>query len=85
MRPDFRLCDKCKTGRAPEHSTIFAATDRLMDAAGSMEDIGVEMDLCHACAILAIKHLLREDGKATRQDYALGKRAAVFIGKEWMP
>ena len=74
MRPDFRLCDKCKTGRVPEDMTLFAATDRRMDAAGSMDDIGVEMDLCHTCAVAALKYLLRAD-------YEIGKRAAAFIGK----
>lgn len=81
MRPDFRLCDKCKTGKVPDGLTLFACTDRQMDGAGSMDDVGVEVDLCHTCAIAAIKTLLREDGKATRPDYEMGKRLARFIGR----
>lgn len=81
MRADFRLCDKCKTGKVPEAMTLFACTDRRMDGAGSMEDQGCEVDLCHACAVAAIKMMLREDGKATRPDYDMGKRLARFVGR----
>ncbi len=53
-------CDACPTPKAvevaSEHS-VYLYLDRKMDAAGSMEDDGETIHLCHACCIAMLKKM----------------------------
>ena len=83
MKPDYRLCDRCKVGRLPDDLSFFVATDRTMDAAGSMDDDGQQLDLCHACALNAIQYvLLRPDGAGGRADHEAGRKLLKWVEKK---
>ena len=57
MIPKYRICDKCKEGHVPQELSFFAATGRFTGPSGSAETEGENVDLCHACAVRAIRHL----------------------------
>ena len=76
MIPDFRICDKCKTARVPRLCTMFVALERVPDGAGSSEDSGLNVDLCHSCALAALTYLLHV---GSRPNYELGKQFATFM------
>jgi len=74
--PDFYLCDVCG-GRVPKENRFWVATDRRMDAAGSMDDEGHNFDLCLTHAVEALKHLTQRQPRVP--DYDTGNKLAAFI------
>ena len=79
MRQEYRVCDKCKATRVPDGMVVFAATDRVTDAAGSAETCGKELDLCHACAIACLSRLLKMGTNSRVPDYNAGRLLIDFI------
>lgn len=72
MKPDYNLCDIC--GSKVNGPSIFLATDRVMDAAGSMEKVGETYDLCHKCLCNVINHLVKHK-------HDLGQQVVEFVHK----
>ncbi len=79
--PDFRLCDCC--GCRVDDKPLFIATDRKMDAAGSMGDEGRNVDICRECAIWVIVELCRrnvgKEGFVFVPDYEMGTKVVAAI------
>jgi hypothetical protein len=48
MKPDFLLCDRCGEVIKTQQR-LFVAYDRRLDAAGSYDDVGHNVDLCGVC------------------------------------
>lgn len=55
MRRELVICDKCGKNNA---KPVQVFIDRRMDAAGSMENLYDDVDLCHECAIKALHSFL---------------------------
>ena len=54
----IKVCDVCNSD---EHvKTSFYATDRVSDAAGSMEDVGKTHDLCSRCELSILRLLVKQ-------------------------
>jgi hypothetical protein len=51
-------CDKC--GKECKFDSIWAKIDRKMDAAGSMDDDHVRVDLCDKCMHTIMKILVQK-------------------------
>jgi hypothetical protein len=54
------LCDKCKTDADVE--TVFFPLDRSLDAAGSMDTTGRNLDLCPYCRLSLYRKVLHDEG-----------------------
>ena len=65
MKPDYHLCDKCGD-KCPERP-IWVFIDRKMDAAGSMEDVGMTVDLCGKCAIAYLRSVVESRDAESHQ------------------
>lgn len=48
------LCDRCGDSFPNSPGKLWVQTDRRMDAAGSMEDVGLTVDVCHKCAVAVL-------------------------------
>jgi len=59
MMKTIMLCDTCGKEAAKR---ISIKTGRRPDAAGQMEDITADIDLCPACAINWLKRAVMQDG-----------------------
>lgn len=44
-------CDRCGREFREGAGKLWIQTDRVCDAAGSMEDVGLTVDVCPACAV----------------------------------
>lgn len=54
------VCDACGAPVPAEHPSecrVSVRVDRRMDAAGSMEDECEDADVCHRCALNALRNL----------------------------
>lgn len=74
MKPDFNLCDCC--GKRVDGPSLFVATDRKMDAAGSMDTDGEQFDICQACAVDLIRNMLVNDA-----GYELGCKIVDIVNR----
>ncbi len=52
-------CDRCGKEFRDSTGKLWIQTDRVCDAAGSMEDVGVTVDCCPACAVLVLGALAK--------------------------
>lgn len=55
-----RICDQCKTD--VNVKVFFFPLERSMDAAGSMETTGRNLDLCPRCRMTLYVRVLRDKG-----------------------
>lgn len=72
MKKTLCYCDRCGSKDA---LTVSVFIDRTMDAAGSMDNIYEDIDLCHVCSVIALKGQL--NGRANVQGEV--PRGADFI------
>jgi len=79
--PDFYLCDICGE-RVPQKLRMWITTGREMDAAGSMDDVGSTLDLCHKHAIRMLELLLKDKDNPIRSDYDQGKRLLETVRRQ---
>ena len=83
VSPDFYLCDLCGA-RVEEKLRIYVATDRRMDAAGSMDDVGEQLDLCPRHLWEAVGFFLADyvpGGQTTRPHYEHGRELVAWVRK----
>ena len=57
MKPDYYLCDVCGS---KTQERMFVQTGREMDAAGSMDTVGRDLDLCGKCAVSILIRLQKK-------------------------
>jgi hypothetical protein len=74
MNANFNLCDVCG-GKVEEKQRFWITTDRQMDAAGSMDDVGQQIDLCPEHLLMLLKSMLRIERNTRVPDYDAGIRA----------
>jgi|GEM_PF-4321675 len=65
MTKTITICDTCGKEEA-KHISI--KTGRRADAAGQMEDVTADIDLCHACTINWLKKAVLQDGSFNCND-----------------
>jgi hypothetical protein len=53
-------CDRCKIKDVMNPTRIIVTTDRVVDAAGSMEDVVDEVVLCKSCTAMLFNKLVQE-------------------------
>lgn len=58
MKPDYNLCDICKT-EVDQDLTLYIETGTQYDGVSGQESIGEYVDLCNMCAINAIRFCLK--------------------------
>ena len=63
-------CDWCKT-RNVEARRMYVTVDRRSDAAGSMDDIDKELDLCTDCLAKALREFLGRLGYPAASEWWL--------------
>lgn len=73
----IKQCDIKGCGCTEGITSLFLYAGREMDAAGSMDDKGVYLDICHGCSLRLLRELLK--------DNETSKRAANIVkDKEWL-
>lgn len=78
MKPNYNLCDVCGA-KCEEKHRFFIATDRTMDAAGSMDDDGQHFDLCADHLLALVRFLLQEPNNKRVPNYSLGVLAVAEL------
>jgi len=76
--PDFYLCDVC--GDRTKHR-FNPSTQRVTDEAGSMDDLGVQIDLCGKHMEALLHRLLMDPEYHNRPDYVNGRRFVQSFDK----
>ena len=73
----LRVCDVCGASEG-DVKRIFFETDRTLDAAGSMDGVGAEYDLCLGCCGRLFRRVV-----LSRQCYShdLGKHLVAVLEK----
>lgn len=58
MKKTINICDRC--GRECFYESIYATVDRVTDAAGSMDDIVEDVDLCPLCMRARMEQMVQQ-------------------------
>lgn len=58
MKKLVNLCDRC--GAECAHESLYVTVNRQMDAAGSMDDVIEDVDLCGLCLRAVMEGMLKE-------------------------
>ena len=71
MRVTDTLCDRCGRGNASDSGMIVG---RRCDAAGSMENVTLDADLCTDCKAAFFTDMLAALPREITEDYLRGRR-----------